>query len=124
MDMRGLDALAEVTALVIGSTTFNMANFDRTAVQRLDVYDEQYMFDFLDFTTKAFPQANLIALWEQVNKTVTYKAHTPRFIEEYDINAYCGLSCYIPHPQRSDLNAYYQQLKWCKAAGFSQLFKP
>jgi hypothetical protein len=119
-----LDALAEATALVIGSTPFDMANFDRTAVQRLDVYEEQYVFDFLDFTAKAFPQADLIALREQLNKTVIYKAHTPRFIEEYDISAYCGLSCYIPHPQRNDLNTYYQQLKWCKAAGFSQLFKP
>jgi hypothetical protein len=123
-DTYGLDALAEATALVIGDTPFNMANFDRTAVQRLDVYNEQYVFDFLDFTAKAFPQANLMALREQLNKTVTYKAHTPRFIEEYDINTYCGLSCYIPHPQRNDLNTYYQQLKWCKAAGFSQLFKP
>ncbi|MDR1121803.1 MAG: hypothetical protein LBM08_12910 [Dysgonamonadaceae bacterium] len=123
-DTRRLDALAEATALVIGDTPFNMANFDRTAVQRLDVYNEQYVFDFLDFTTKAFPQTNLIALREQINKTVIYKAHTPRFIEEYDISTYCGLSCYIPHPQRNDLNTYYQQLKWCRAAGFSQLFKP
>jgi hypothetical protein len=123
-DTYGLDALAEATALVIGDTPFDMTNFDRTAVQRLDVYDEQYVFDFLDFTAKAFSQVNLVALREQLNKTATYKAHTPRFIEEYDISTYCGLSCYIPHPQRNDLNTYYQQLKWCKAAGFSQLFKP
>jgi hypothetical protein len=123
-DTHELDALAEATALVIGGTPFNMANFNRTAVQRLDVYNEQYVFDFLDFTAKAFPQADLMALREQVNKTVIYKAHTPRFIEEYDISTYCGLSCYIPHPQRNDLNTYYQQLKWCKASGFSQLFKP
>jgi hypothetical protein len=123
-DTHELEALAEISALVIGDNPFNMTDFNRTAVQRLDVYVEQYVFDFLDFTAKAFPQADQTALREQVNKTVTYKAHTPRFIEEYDISTYCGLSCYIPHPQRNDLNAYYQQLKWCKAAGFSKLFKP
>jgi hypothetical protein len=124
MDTRGLDALAEATALVIGDTPFNMANFDRTTVQRLDVYNEQYVFDFGDFITKAFPPADAAALQVELAATVLYKAHTPRFIEEYDISTYCGLSCYIPHPQRNDLNTYYQQLKWCKAAGFSQLFKP
>jgi hypothetical protein len=123
-DMHELDALAEATALVIGDTPFNMANFDRMAVQRLDVYNEQYVFDFLDFIAKAFPQADLMTLQEQINKTATYKAHTPQFIEEYNISAYCGLGCYIPHPQRNDLNTYYQQLKWCEASGFSKLFKP
>jgi hypothetical protein len=123
-DTHELEALAEATALVIGDSPFNMANFDRTAVQRLDVYNEQYVFDFLDFITKAFPQADLMALRGQINKTAIYKAHTPQFIGKYNISTYCGLGCYIPHPQRNDLNTYYHRLQWCEASGFSQLFKP
>ncbi|MDR0574017.1 MAG: hypothetical protein LBG96_08330 [Tannerella sp.] len=38
------------------------------------------------------------------------------FISEYEINACCGLSCYIPHP-----NTYYKTLKWYVAAGIGKL---
>jgi hypothetical protein len=51
-----------------------------------------------------------------------YKAHTAEFIEMYEINAYCGLSCYIPHSSRNDLNSYYKQLSWYQAGGYNRLF--
>jgi hypothetical protein len=66
---------------------------------------------------------NPVLLREQLAATVLYKACTPQFIEEYDIRTFCGLSCYIPHPQRNDLNSYYQQLGWCIDSGFSRLFQ-
>jgi hypothetical protein len=118
-----LEKLAAVTAQLIADRTFDDVTFDRSSVQRLDVYDEQYAFDFLDFIEKAFPNADINPLKEQLGKTVLYEAHTPRFIDEYDIRTCCGLSCYIPHPQRDDLNTYYQQLEWCRAGGFYRLFQ-
>jgi hypothetical protein len=117
-----LDNLARVTNQLITGQTFDISTFDRTSVQRLDVYDEQYIFDFLDFITKAFPEADKRPLMEQLEKTVLYKAHTAEFLEMYEINTYCGLSCYIPHDKRNDLNSYYQQLSWCQAGGYSKLF--
>ncbi|MDR1341677.1 MAG: hypothetical protein LBK18_00300, partial [Prevotellaceae bacterium] len=56
-------------------------------------------------------------------KAVLYKEHTPQFIQEYDINTYCGLSCYIPLPQRSDLSRYYKTLGWYAAAGMQPLIE-
>jgi hypothetical protein len=41
-----------------------------------------------------------------------YKNHTPEFIGQYAIRTYCGLSCYIPHPDRQDLNEFYKTLQW------------
>ena len=120
---RELDRLAAVTEQTIGDRTFNIATFDRTSVQRLDVYEEQYVYDFLDFLEKAFPEADTNPLKVQLGKTVLYESHTPRFIDEYDIFTSCGLSCFIPHPQRDDLNTYYQQLDWCQSSGFYHLFK-
>ena len=122
IDTKELNRLAQVTAQLIADRSFDAGTFDRTSVQRLDVYEEQYAFDFLDFMKKAFPDADSEPLKEQLEKTVLYKAHTPRFIEEYDIRTYCGLSCYIPHTQRDDLNTYYQQLGWRQASGFNYLF--
>jgi hypothetical protein len=122
IDTKELDNLAKVTNQLISGQTFDIASFDRISVQRLDVYDEQYTFDFLDFITKAFPDTDKRPFMEQLEKTVLYKAHTTEFLEMYEINAYCGLSCYIPHIDRNDLNSYYQQLGWYQAGGYNKLF--
>ena len=106
-----LIALAEEMKKLIQAEGFYLSDFDRFSVQRLDVYTEQYHFDLLDFADKLYV-SNKNSFIDRLNKTALYKAHTPRFIEMYDINTYCGLSCYIPHPQRKDLNAYYSTLKW------------
>ena len=123
INTRELEKLATVTGQFITGRKFDLEFFDRTSVQRLDLYIEQYTFDFLDFLEKAFPEADTNPLKAQLGKTVLYKAHTPRFIEEYDILTYCGLSCYIPHPLRDDLNKSYQQLEWNRDSGFYNLFR-
>jgi hypothetical protein len=122
IDTKELDNLASVTNQLISGQTFDIDSFDRTSVQRLDVYDEQYTFDFLDFITKAFPEADKRPLMEQLERTVLYKAHTAEFLEMFEINTYCGLSCYIPLGSRNDLNSYYQQLGWYKDSGYDKLF--
>ena len=122
IDTRELEGLAFATRRVMETQPFDKAAFDRTSVQRLDSYEEQYVFDFMDFINKSFPEANKSELTGQLTKTVLYKAHTEKFMNQYEIKAFCGLSCYIPLESRDDLNAYYQQLGWCRAAGFDRLF--
>jgi len=100
----------------------NLDTLDRTSIQRLDVYKEQYTFDLLDFADKIFPNANKDDFINQLNKVVLYKYHTPQFIMMYDINTFCGLSCYIPLANRPDLTAYYKTLKWYRDAGLNYLF--
>jgi hypothetical protein len=120
---QALEFLAREIKRLIEANDFSISSFDRLSVQRLDVYDEMYHFDLLDFVNKAFPFADKNAFVKQLNQTVLYKNSTPQFIMQYDINTYCGLSCYIPHLQRQDLNEYYQSLKWCEDSGFSYLLK-
>ncbi|MDR1340381.1 MAG: hypothetical protein LBK58_10070 [Prevotellaceae bacterium] len=122
VNTRELEALAAVTAQAIAGQAFDMTTFDRRSVQRLDVYAEQYTFDFMDFVNKAFPETDKTALTEHLNKAILYKAHTDGFIGMYDIDTFCGLSCYIPHPSRDDLNSYYLYLNWSQASGFMNLF--
>jgi hypothetical protein len=97
-------------------------SFERTSVQRLDVYGEQYTFDLADFVEKAFPGVDKSAFIAQLNRTVLYKNAMPEFLSEYEITAYCGLSCYILHPSRVDLNEYYGTLSWYVAGGINSLF--
>jgi hypothetical protein len=120
IDTRELPRLAVETNRIISENEPDTL-FERTLVQRLDIYEERYTFDFADFIKKTFPGADKKAFLEQLNRTVLYKNATPMFLSEYEINTYCGLSCYIPHPGRPDLNTYYRTLKWHSDAGISKL---
>ena len=121
VETQQLPALAIAMKQLCENNPVNMAAFDRTSVQRLDVYNEQYTFDLLDFVDKVFPNVNKDDFIAQLNKAVLYKNHTPQFIQGYDINTYCGLSCYIPLSSRGDLNAYYKTLKWYQDAGLEYI---
>lgn len=122
IDTSGLEQLAvEISKLFVDNKPA-ITSFDRTSVQRLDVYEEQYHFDLLDFITKIFPDVDKSAVENQLKKCVLYKAHTPQFIEMFNITNYCGLSCYIRHPRRRDLNEYYKTLQWYNESGFNTLF--
>jgi hypothetical protein len=117
-----LENLAAATRRVVAQQPFSLATFDRASVQRLDMFSEQYAFDFLDFISQAFPHADTGELTAQLSRVVLYKAHTASFLEQYPVDAYCGLSTYIPHPQRSDLNSYYRRLAWYGDSGYSTFF--
>ena len=122
VETQDLPNLAASMKQLCENNPVNMATFDRDSVQRLDVYEEQYTFDLQDFVDKLFPDANKDDFTNQLNKMVLYKYHTPEFILMYDINTFCGLSCYIPLASRPDLTAYYKTLKWYQDAGLSYLF--
>lgn len=117
-----LEKLAEITSLLLDENSINMDLFNRSSVQRLDCYEEQYLFDFSDFIHKAFPDIQTESFDNQLQKVVLYKAHTDEFMEDFFIKTYCGLSSYIPLKSRNDLNNYYRRLKWYKDSGYKRLF--
>lgn len=120
IDTQHLGYLAGELKNLITENTLS-PTFDRAGVQRLDMYKEQYAFDLLDFVQQAFPKADISAFITALNRVIIYKAHTPQFLEEYTIERYCGLSCYIPHYQRNDLNEYYKKIQWTKDSGVINL---
>lgn len=122
INTKELEQLGEITSLLLGGNSINMDLFDRSVVQRLDSYEEQYIFDFSDFIHKAFPESQTASFDDQLKKVVLYKAHTDEFMEIFFIKTYCGLSSYIPLKSRNDLNNYYQRLKWYKDSGYKSLF--
>lgn len=113
-ETRYLEKLGSLMKALFGENTAVLSSFNRSNVQRLDVYQEQYCFDLADFVNTVFPGTDKSRFTDQLKKAVLYKAHTPMFLSEYEIKTYCGLSCYIPHPSREDLNNYYQTLQWYK----------
>jgi hypothetical protein len=121
IDTEELENLAKEAAKLASENEINV-DFDKSKIQRLDTYTEQYTFDFADFISKTFPSANTSAFMTQLDKTVLYSVHTPAFLDEYQIDTYCGLSCYIPVPARDDLNRYYQTLQWFNDSEYEKFF--
>jgi hypothetical protein len=122
IETRYLEQLSSRLKALIRENAPDISLLDRSTVQRLDVYEEQYCFDLLDFVQALLPDSEKSKFHEILQQTVIYKAHTPWFLLEYEISAYCGLSCYIPHPQRNDLNSCYKTLGWYEASGIDHLF--
>ena len=122
IDTRHLQELGYQLKLLFENSEIQTLSIDRKSIQRLDLYKEQYTFDLLDFVDKAFTSIDKSAFVDVLNQVVVYKAHTPMFLSEYEIKTYCGLSCYIPHPQSNDLNIYYKTLEWYEATGIYSLF--
>jgi Clostripain family. len=120
IETRYLQELAHRLKQLFENNTTSIHPFDRTSVQGMDTYQEQYCFDLADFVDTVFPETDKSLFTDQLNKAVVYKAHTPMFLSEYEIKTYCGLSCYIPHPSREDLNNYYKTLQWCKDSGMDK----
>jgi hypothetical protein len=118
-----LPELANQLKRLFNENEINRMSINRSSVQRLDVYEEQYTFDLLDFVNTLFPTAEKEAFVNQLNRTVIYKAHTPMFLSDYEIKTYSGLSCYIPVFERNDLNEYYYTLQWFNESGFNNLLE-
>ena len=113
IDTEQLTGLAEAMKQIVTENNINLL-FDRQSVQRLDTYSEQYVFDLSDFVRKAYPDADTQFFIQKLNRSILYKNSTPLFLSMYEIKTYCGLGCYIPHPDRNDLNAFYKTLQWYK----------
>ncbi len=54
---RYLPDLAYSLKQLFENNPVNLQSFDRTSVQRLDVYEEQYVFDLSDFVDKVLPES-------------------------------------------------------------------
>jgi hypothetical protein len=52
---------------------------------------------------------------DALDECIQYKAATPEFMEEFPITSYSGLSMYLPSDGSTELDRYYQTLKWNKA---------
>ncbi len=122
INTRELNKLAEITSSLLYKKSINMKLFNRSTVQRLDSYEEQYFFDFSDFIHKALPDTQTNVFDNQLQKVILYKAHTDKFMDKFLIKTYCGVSSFIPIETTISLNKYYQKLKWCKDSGYKYLF--
>lgn len=52
-----------------------------------------------------------------LGKSIIWQNATPYFMNDFQIRTHCGLSMYLPCPERAYLNNYYKTLSWNMATG-------
>lgn len=118
-----LERLAQETKRLLDNQAALIPQIDRNKIQRLDMDPASITpaFDFTDMLEKSFPSGELASLKSAIKEAVVYKASTSHFLGT-PINAFSGLSCYIPIKREYDLLPFYQTLAWSRDADFHRLF--
>ncbi len=112
-----LDELATKTKTIIQKNPLQKWNYKYNQLQKLDNFSPTLLYDFLDFFAKNYPENDYLTIKKQLEKTVMYKATTKRFLDDYEVTNFCGLSSYVPKKDNV-YNNYYKTLNWAKDSGF------
>ncbi|MBW8688324.1 clostripain-related cysteine peptidase [Chitinophaga rhizophila] len=120
----GLDALATTCAALVDAYT-PKPGFVLKQLQTLNFQQGVGVpaYDFADYLEQNYSQPAIAPVLEQLQQVVIYSGHTTRFFD-HTIRRYSGLSVFLPTQDESTrYKAYYQQLTWDKATGWSRLFQ-
>jgi len=103
IDAKQLEPLAN---LIKGSIKYEVCP-NRELIQKYDTKEPALFFDFEDYLEHLISnEMDLIALREQISKTVIYNDFTPYFLDEISIEKSCGMGIYIPFEKDALFNQY------------------
>jgi hypothetical protein len=116
IDTKQLESLANLIRKFLEDET-DLACPGKEFMQRYDTKEPALFFDFENYLEYAISnESNLLALKEQISKTVIYNDFTPYFLDEFSIERSCGIGIYIPF--MDDVLFYqYSLLNWHKDSG-------
>lgn len=112
-----MDALAEATRVILQGKDEQIANLDRSSIQRIDrtgslIWDN-ILYDFDDYISHLSPTAEQYDIFSrELDKVILYEAHTPSYGNQIFYQKFCGLSSYIPQSRQTWLNTFYAGLEW------------
>lgn len=120
VECSGLRMLAKVCAGIISDHREKFDAIDRNAVQPYFYDRKKWYFDLRDallqMELSPYELANLEGALEGC---ISYHAETEYFFN-IRLERCCGLSVYLPDPDRPGLNDYYKTLGWNEATGLVQ----
>lgn len=116
IDCSGIQGLASVCKDLFSKYREEIANLNYRNVQGYYRSNKKYFFDLYDILLKAgATEPDLKSLYDVIDKCIIYKASTPRFLNEFDIETYSGLSMYLPSAGTAFLDGSYKGLGWNSA---------
>ena len=125
-----LDSLAHCFKKIVAGSLDTIPNMDVSKIQRLDRLNKHFIYDLGDFVKHlGVKDAWYNEFMLQLDRCVPVKMNTPYALFDgtpnnsdhgFEINAYCGLSVYIPLSsfESMGLNAEYRKTDWSLDTGY------
>lgn len=118
VDCTGIEALATVCKDLFETYGDTLKTMPSTDVQQFFRSSYHWFYDLESILINAgATQSELNRLRDALDKCIAYKAHTPEFMNSFDIHTFCGLSMYLPSQGSEELDRYYKGLKWNRDTG-------
>ena len=118
VDCTMMDELVSVCRNLFDTYREQIRSLDPDGVQQFFRSSYHWFYDLESILTKAgATEAELNCFYNALDKCMIYKAHTPEFMNAFDIHTYCGLSMYLPSQGSAELDKFYKTLKWNQATG-------
>lgn len=118
IDCGNMNTLAEVCSRLFEKYADEISNVNAKNVQRFYRSGKHWFYDLESILINAkITDEELEELHYALNQCVLYKAHTPSFMNEFNIHIFSGLSMYLPNQGTKSLNDFYKSLKWNQDTG-------
>ncbi len=116
IDCDRMDRLTEVCRSIFSAHRSGLDRISQSRVQRFYRSNKHWFYDLESIVIEAgATEEELAALHSALDECVIYKGHTPKFMLEFDINIFSGLSMYLPCRGSIELDKFYRTLSWNQA---------
>lgn len=118
IDCSKLQPLASVCKELFKQYSEEISSLDPSKVQKYFRSGKHWFYDLESILINAgITAGELKDLHNALDKCVMYKAHTPKFMSEFDIHTFSGFSMYLPCNGSKFLDSFYKTLKWNQDTG-------
>lgn len=118
IDCSKLDYLAQVCRSLFEKYSEKINNVNHDDVQRFYRSGKHWFYDLESILVNSgISNEELGLLHEALEQCVIYKAHTPKFMNDFEIHTFSGFSMYLPCQGSESLDIFYRTLKWNKDTG-------
>lgn len=118
VDCGRMEPLTKVCSDLFAKYASEIAAVNPSKVQRFYRSGYHWFYDLESILMVAgVSQEELKALRAAIAECVIYKAATPSFMQEFDINVFSGFSMFLPCNGGDRLREFYKTLDWNKATG-------
>ena len=118
IDCSQLSPLADVCSRLFNKYSEEIDSVKHNNVQRFYRSGKHWFYDLESILISAGISADeLSELHEALDQCVMYKAHTPMFMNDFEIHTFSGFSMYLPCHGADNLDTFYKTLKWNQDTG-------
>lgn len=113
VDCTRLSPLAEACRKLFSEHQSEIMSVWPDDVQGYFRFSKHWFYDLEDILVKArIPESDLEDFRNAMNGCILYKNASVKFLQDFTIKTFCGLSMYLPSDGNATLNEFYKTLSW------------